>query len=92
MNSAVEKVLTLLDGFRMCDEMTSSAYSALYDEISLLDDLLKEQEPVLVIQYWDDTYGDYVYACEWCGNHWISIDGSLVNYCPGCGKAVKWDV
>ena len=42
MNSAVEKVLTLLDGFRMCDEMTSSAYSALYDEISLLDDLLKE--------------------------------------------------
>ncbi len=47
MNDAVEKVLALLDGFRMSDEMTYSAYSALYDEISLLDDLLKEQEKVI---------------------------------------------
>jgi len=52
--------------------------------------LLEEQEPVQVSQYWDDTYGDYVNACE-CGNNWISIDGSLVNYCPGCGKVAKRD-
>lgn len=53
-------------------------------------ELLKEQEPVRVSQHWDDTYGDYANVCE-CGNHWISIDGSLVNYCPGCGMAVRLD-
>ena len=45
MNENIEKVLATLDGFRMSDEMTYSAYSVLYDEISLLDDLLKALEP-----------------------------------------------
>ena len=45
MNERIEEVLATLDGFRMSDEMTYAAYSALHDEISLLDDLLKEQEP-----------------------------------------------
>jgi len=45
MNENIEKVLAALDGFRMNDEMTYSAYSVLHDEISLLDDLLKAQEP-----------------------------------------------
>ena len=45
MNENIEKVLAALDGFRMSDEMTYSAYSVLHDEISLLDDLLKAQEP-----------------------------------------------
>ena len=44
MNENIEKVLAALDGFRMSDEMTYSAYSVLHDEISLLDDLLKAQE------------------------------------------------
>lgn len=41
MNENIEKVLAVLDGFRMSDEMTYSAYSILHDEISMLDDLLK---------------------------------------------------
>ena len=45
MNENIEKVLAALDGFRMSDEMTYSAYSVLHDEISLLDDLPKVQEP-----------------------------------------------
>lgn len=48
MNENIEKVLAALDGFRMSDEMTYSAYSVLYDEISLLDDLLKAQEPHVI--------------------------------------------
>ena len=48
MNERIEQVLAVLDGFRMSDEITYSAYSALHDEISLLDDLLKEQEPHLL--------------------------------------------
>lgn len=47
MNEAVERMLAVLDGFRMSDEITYSAYSALYYEISLLDDLLKEQEETI---------------------------------------------
>lgn len=45
MNENIEKVLAILDGLRMCDEMTYSAYCDLHDEISRLDDLLKAQEP-----------------------------------------------
>ncbi len=45
MNENIENVLATLDGFRTNNEMTYSAYSTLHDEISLLDDLLKEQEP-----------------------------------------------
>jgi hypothetical protein len=47
MADVIEKILALLDDFRIRDEMTYSAYSALYDEISLLDDPLKEKEPVV---------------------------------------------
>lgn len=49
MNESIERVLAVLDGFRMSGEMTYSAYSVLYDEISLLDDLLKEQEPRVML-------------------------------------------
>lgn len=37
MNREVEKVLDVLDGFRMCGQMDYSAYSSLYDMISVLD-------------------------------------------------------
>ena len=47
MNEAVEKVLDTLDTLRSADEMTYAAYSALHDEISLLDDLLKDQETIV---------------------------------------------
>ena len=51
MTERIEEVLATLDGFRMSDEMTYSAYSALYDQISLLDDLLKEQENCVSIPF-----------------------------------------
>lgn len=47
MNEAVEKVLVLLDEFRTNNEITYSAYSTLHDEISLLDDLLKDLETIV---------------------------------------------
>lgn len=37
MNREVEKVLAVLDGFRMCGQMDHSAYSSLHDMISVLD-------------------------------------------------------
>lgn len=72
MNENIEKVLAVLDGFRMSDEMTYSAYSILHDEISMLDDLLKAQEPRLI------TKDDFANADGW-GNipAWIELNPSL---------------
>lgn len=85
MNENIERVLTILDGFRMSDEITYSVYSALYDEISLLDDLLKEQEPVEPIE---QTETITRYKCGFCGNRLYLKEHK---FCHWCGKAVKWD-
>lgn len=93
MNENIEKVLAVLDGFRMSDEMTYSAYSVLHDEISLLDDLPKEQEPVEPVEMIDDFYpiGDPLRTIRWkCGKCGDMIAGYF-NFCPNCGRAVKWE-
>lgn len=67
MNENIESVLATLDVFRTNDEMTYSAYSTLHDEISLLDGLMKEQEPrVLTLKEVQNDCPDYVYI-EWNG-------------------------
>ena len=88
MNENIEKVLAILDGFRMSDEMTYPAYSALHDEISRLDDLLKEQEPVEAkVMGESKSHGSWWFACGACGH---SID-TEDNFCRECGRKVKWD-
>lgn len=90
MNERIEKVLAILDGFRMSDEMTYSAYSTLHDEISLLDDLLKEQEARKPI-YNEIKYGSHF---PHCGNCEKLLPNNVVygkvNFCHYCGQAVKW--
>ena len=93
MNENIENVLATLDGFRTNDEMTYSAYSTLHDEISLLDDLLKEQEPVKPVKTWD------TYLCGNCNRNVYHEErqGCLVlyeeryTYCPNCGKRLDWN-
>lgn len=45
MVKKIENILDLLDGLRICDEITYPAYSKLHDKISMLDDLQKELQP-----------------------------------------------
>ena len=60
MTEAIENVLAVLDEFRLNDEITYSSYSALHDEISLLDDLLNAQRPhLLTLEEADKT------SCTW---------------------------
>ena len=64
MTDVIEKVLATLDNFRISDEITYSSYSALYDEISLLDDSLKA-----IVRCKDCKYGAIMndmitYMCE----------------------------
>ena len=90
MNENIEEVLALLDGFRMCDEMTYSAYSILHDKISILDDLLKTQKPIvpkLIKMYPHD-----IYECGNSGHRSVGNKDYKAKYCPKCGRAVKWDV
>lgn len=88
MTEHIEEVLATLDGFRMSDEMTYSAYSALYDQISLLDDLLKEHEPVKPKS--KVRHGAYGQIQHFCGNCNAMLHGKQ-KYCSECGKEVKWD-
>lgn len=94
MNKNIENVLVTLDSFRTNDEMTYSAYSILHDEISLLDDLFKEQEPVLLenqhkpFGYNTNANSPWISRCPKCKK---KIEGKQTHYCKYCGQAVKWD-
>ena len=60
-----------------------------HDTLSMmLDELLKEQEPVkpiLKCEWTDKLYNDY--ECPVCGNN-ICYEQK---YCSECGRPVKWD-
>lgn len=52
-------------------------------------DLLKEQEPVEPVEEW--AWYD-CYKCGACGKLWgETYEIERWNYCPWCGRAVKWD-
>ena len=90
MNENIENVLDTLDSFRTNDEMTYSAYSTLHDEISLLDDLLKEQEPVRP-KAWVPK-GQVMakvrgYYCPVCDTSVVRGD----RFCHWCGRELTWD-
>ena len=51
--------------------------------------LLKDQEPVkLKLEHgWPTT----ICICGACGAHWIPTPGGWqYNYCPTCGREIKW--
>lgn len=55
------------------------------DLVQYVVHLLKEQEPVVP---YDKPLG--YYRCGNCGTH-VHKYGEQDKYCPGCGRAVKWD-
>ena len=96
MNENIERVLAALDGFRMNDEMTYSAYSTLHDEISLLDDLLKEHEAVEPkTGHWIESkcLDECFWVCSECNFPSEAIAAPrLYKYCPNCGTKMteRW--
>lgn len=53
--------------------------------------LLKEQEETRLIRHYSrpNVYADLWLHCEKCGER---VDHDFrPKYCPGCGRAVKWD-
>lgn len=84
MNENIERVLAALDGFRMSDEMTYSAYSTLHDKISLLDDLLKEQEPrVLTLEeviVGDECWFEYINGSRGYADVYVQDNRTAIIY------------
>lgn len=92
MNENIKSVLAILDDFRTNDEITYPAYSTLYDEISLLDDLLKAQEsvkPINVYMY-NKMYANVRSGyCPICNNAVDEEEDN--NFCCKCGRRLNWN-
>lgn len=54
-------------------------------------ELLKEQEPIIIHKYEFDEIYNYIAVCPECEMEWAMWKPDRMRYCPGCGKAVKWD-
>ena len=53
-------------------------------------DLKEREEETEIEQIWSPGYRTYADKCE-CGAIWIPVYCTNSNYCPECGKMVKWD-
>jgi len=62
-----------------CETENDCRDSMIYDAV----ELLKEQEPAKVV----DGRPRCRFECGNCGTEFAFV----YNYCPSCGKAVKWD-
>ena len=70
-----------------CDINMAYNDSSKYDSLSkMLDDLLKEQEPIKPIIDSGDS-GSWWYRCSDCGRE-INFK---THFCQWCGKPLKWD-
>lgn len=93
-----EKVIKGLTAHRNgnCNERDCPWY---YDDkdgclVNLLDaalELLKEQEPIIIHKYEFDEIYNYIAVCPECEMEWAMWKPDRMRYCPGCGKAVKWE-
>ena len=54
-------------------------------------ELLKAQEPLLIKRDTVDEIYGYIAECPNCGIHFSAWEEEKIRFCPGCGKAVKWD-
>lgn len=54
-------------------------------------ELLKAQEPLVIPKMEVDEIYDYIAECPECGMVWTMCHSEKMRFCPGCGKAVKWD-
>ena len=54
-------------------------------------ELLKEQEPLIIRKESEDEIYNYIAECPECGTEWAMCHSEKMRFCPGCGKAVKWD-
>lgn len=54
-------------------------------------ELLKVQEPLVIRKEDEDEIYDYIAECPECGVAWAMCPSEKMRFCPGCGKAVRWD-
>ena len=69
-----------------CDDTCSGIDDVVYDALALLK-AQEAVEPVIHCKNADLSNGAG-FACSGCGGSFLH---KAVNYCPNCGRAVKWD-
>lgn len=61
------------------------------EEAEAILELLKGQEPLVIRKEIEDEIYDYIANCPECGMAWAMCRREKMRFCPGCGRAVKWD-
>ena len=73
------------------DSLTGGCFTKLKaDALELLKEQ-KPEEPLIIRKDEVDEVYDYIAKCPECGMTWAMWHSEKMRYCPGCGKAVKWD-
>lgn len=90
MSNEIENVLAVLDGFRMCGQMDHSAYSSLYDMISVLD----VPEWISVKDRPPEEYGNYIAVVDGeateCTYSGPFIKGIITGWSTCEADGMKW--
>lgn len=86
-----ETVIAILDNLKKC------YLGGVVDALDFAIEAVKEQEPIAPIQGRDDQDED-IFCCGSCGavvgETFLGPPGECEvrdNYCPECGRAVKWE-
>lgn len=54
-------------------------------------EMLEEKEPIVIHKNIVDEIYDYIACCPECDMTWAMWYPEKMRFCPGCGKAVKWE-
>lgn len=79
----------MTDALALLNEQQQQIWE-LQDQVEYLTDKLKEQEAVEPIKPLDKD-DDYTFMCSNCKGELFCGDISRDNFCPTCGKPVKWE-
>ena len=65
--------------------------STVLDAINLLKEQEEKQTPKPIVKGHMEEYWGEEEICPDCGKRWQSADIDTTRFCPGCGRAVKWE-
>ena len=72
-------------------KVTTIFISTLSDCMTLLKEQEEKRTPKPIIHGHKEEYWGEEEICPDCGKRWQSLIIDTTNFCPGCGRAVKWE-
>ena len=91
----INALKTIVRNVKKYDMMTIACDDYFVKTLADACNLLKEQEekqiPKPIIHGSKEEYWGEEEICPDCGKQWESYDVTTTHFCPGCGRAVKWE-